>query len=101
MKSFAALCLLGLVTALRLKEGDATTGADTATGGCPAKEGETFGTKFSAEDVLAFVDTNGDGKMSKEEKIAALTKAVAEGHITQEEAEAIAKKFLSRRGPRG
>ena len=107
MKSIAALCLLGLATALRLKEGDATTGgdaatgADTATGGCPAKEGETFGLDFTADEVLDFVDTNGDGKMSMKEKAEALPRAVAEGHITQEEADAIAEKYKVRRGPRG
>ena len=81
MKSFAALCLLGLVTAIRIQEGDAATGGDAAAGGRPAG---AFGPRDSMEKIKSFVDANGDGEITLEEKASALPRAVAAGHITQE-----------------
>ena len=74
MKTFATLCLLGLASAIHLQ----------------SLVEETYGTGFTAEQVDAFIDTNGDGVHTKEEKESALTAAVAAGHLTATEAQAIA-----------
>jgi len=85
MKSFAALCLLGLATAVQLQKGAAPPAAPAE----PSFESEV------ADDprIFEYVDTNKDGKLSGAEKSSALKRAVKDGHITEEEAGAMRKKY--------
>ena len=64
MKSIAALCLLGLAAAISLQNQ------------------ETFGTRYTAEQVKKYLDTNEDGTVSQEEKVAGLKRALQEGKIS-------------------
>ena len=64
MKSIAALCLLGLAAAISLKNQ------------------ENYGTQYTSEEVKKYLDTNEDGTVSQDEKVAGLKRALKEGKIS-------------------
>ena len=74
MKSIAALCLLGLAAAISLQNQ------------------ETYGTQYTAEQVKNYLDTNKDGTVTQEEKVAGLKKALSEGKISKAKANEIASQ---------
>ena len=77
MKSIAALCLLGLATAVKL-QGD-------------------FDPYYSWDEILEYVDENKDGIMSEKEKSDAVEKALDDDTISREKAEYIRNLFSTSR----